>query len=303
MRVFDETVVSALGIDDDDVGGVIHTEPIGNGFSSIIEDRHLGEVNIHFPGKRCEVDWRHVYELMTAAQGRYGELKNLVVWNKSNGGMGSFYRSKHEFIAVYKHGSGPHTNNIELGRFGRNRTNVWDYAGVNTFRPGRMDDLEAHPTVKPLRMVVDAILDASDRGDAVLDPFLGSGTTLLACEDTGRVGYGMEPFSFSLTIVDTLIPGNLNPNSISRLCQPESLSKLTWISSTTCSSLTSISDQSAGVLGSNITISASAQSTRPSCFQSIPSPVWDERLPQRRLFFGVRGCWIRVLGVRDGGAR
>ena len=138
------------------------------------------------------IDWRHLYELITAAQGIYTEQKNLCVWNKSNGSMGSFYRSKHELIAVYKHGTAPHINNVELGRYGRNRTNVWDYAGVNTFRPGRMEDLQAHPTVKPLRLIADAILDSTHRGDAVLDPFLGSGTTLLACEDTGRVGYGME---------------------------------------------------------------------------------------------------------------
>ena len=138
------------------------------------------------------MDWRHLLQLMTAAQDIYSELKNLCVWNKTNAGMGSFYRSKHELIAIYKFGSAPHINNIELGRFGRNRTNVWDYAGVNTFRPGRMEDLHAHPTVKPLQLVADAILDATHRGDAVLDPFVGSGTTLLACEQVGRVGYAME---------------------------------------------------------------------------------------------------------------
>ena len=89
------------------------------------------------------IDWRHLYELITAAQGIYTEQKNLCVWNKTNAGMGSFYRSKHELIAVYKVGTAPHINNIELGRYGRNRTNVWDYAGVNTFRPGRMASYRA----------------------------------------------------------------------------------------------------------------------------------------------------------------
>ena len=138
------------------------------------------------------IDWRHLHQLMTAADAVYSELKNLVVWNKSNGGMGSFYRSKHELIALYKVGAAPHINNVALGRFGRNRTNVWDYAGVNTFRAGRMEDLAAHPTVKPTALIADALMDATNRGDAVLDPFLGSGTTLLACEQTGRIGYGME---------------------------------------------------------------------------------------------------------------
>ena len=138
------------------------------------------------------MDWRHLYQLQSAGRDLYSELKNLCVWNKSNAGMGSFYRSKHELVAVYKSGKAKHINNVELGRYGRNRSNVWDYPGVNTFRPGRMDDLAAHPTVKPLALVADAILDASNRGDVVLDPFLGSGTTLLACEQTGRIGHAME---------------------------------------------------------------------------------------------------------------
>ena len=137
------------------------------------------------------MDWRHMREILDAGEA-YTELKNVCVWNKTNGGMGSLYRSKHEFIFVFKNGRSPHVNNIQLGEFGRYRTNVWDYAGVNTFREGRMDDLAAHPTVKPVQMVADAILDCSNRGDIVLDCFGGSGTTLLAAEETGRVARLVE---------------------------------------------------------------------------------------------------------------
>ena len=116
------------------------------------------------------------------------ELKNVCVWNKTNGGMGTFYRSKHEMVFVFKVGTAPHINNFGLGESGRYRTNVWDYAGVNTFKRGRMDELRVHPTVKPLPLVVDALKDCSKRGGIVLDPFVGSGTTLLAAEKTGRIG-------------------------------------------------------------------------------------------------------------------
>jgi DNA modification methylase len=112
--------------------------------------------------------------------------------NKTNAGQGSFYRSQHELIFVYKNGDAAHLNNIELGRHGRNRSNVWTYAGVNTFRSGRIDDLSVHPTVKPVMLVADAIKDCSRRGDIVLDPFMGSGTTLLAAERVGRRAYGVE---------------------------------------------------------------------------------------------------------------
>jgi DNA modification methylase len=144
--------------------------------------------SIHFV---C-MDWRHGFELTSAGRGVYSELKNLCVWNKNNGGMGSLYRSKHELVFVFKNGAGPHINNIEPGRHGRYRTNVWDYAGVNTMRAGRMDDLAMHPTVKPTALVADSILDCSKRGGIVLDCFGGSGTTLLAAEKTGRRGYLME---------------------------------------------------------------------------------------------------------------
>jgi DNA modification methylase len=138
------------------------------------------------------MDWRHLGELHAAGEEIFGLLQNLVVWNKTNAGQGSFYRSQHELIFVYKNGDAPHLNNIELGRHGRNRSNVWTYAGVNTFRKGRLDELTIHPTVKPVALVADAMRDCSRRGDLVLDPFIGSGTTILAAEQVGRRGYGLE---------------------------------------------------------------------------------------------------------------
>ena len=138
--------------------------------------------SIHFV---C-MDWRHIEELVTAGRGSYSELKNICVWTKDNGGMGALYRSQHEFVAVFKKGTAPHVNNIQLGKHGRYRTNVWPYAGQNTFHADREQDLADHPTVKPVQLVADAILDCSHRGGIVLDPFGGSGTTLLAAEKTGR---------------------------------------------------------------------------------------------------------------------
>ena len=138
------------------------------------------------------MDWRHIEELMRAAKKAYSQFLNLCIWNKTNGGMGSLYRSKHELVFVYKVGDAPHVNNVDLGRHGRYRTNVWDYAGVNTFRVGRLDELAMHPTVKPVALVADAIKDASRRSNIILDPFAGSGTTIIAAETTGRRGYAME---------------------------------------------------------------------------------------------------------------
>lgn len=138
------------------------------------------------------IDWRHLYELSLAGRLVYGAHLNVVVWVKSNAGQGSFYRSRHELIFVYRVGYEPHLNNIELGKHGRSRSNVWEYPGVNTFRRGRMDDLRAHPTVKPVALVADAMKDCSRRGDIVLDIFCGSGTTILAAERVGRIGYGLE---------------------------------------------------------------------------------------------------------------
>jgi len=132
------------------------------------------------------MDWRHLYEVLSAGRAAYSELKNLCVWNKTNGGMGSLYRSKHELVLVFKKGAAPHINNVELGRHGRYRSNVWDYAGINALGKARHDRLAMHPTVKPVALVADAIRDASKRGGLVLDPFAGSGTALIAAEKTGR---------------------------------------------------------------------------------------------------------------------
>ena len=138
------------------------------------------------------MDWRHLSELLKAGQQTYGEMLNLAVWVKSNAGQGSFYRSQHELIGVFRVGEAPHLNNIELGRHGRSRSNVWHYAGVNSFRAGRMDELSVHPTVKPIALVADAIKDCTRRQDIVLDTFCGSGTTVLAAERVGRRAFGLE---------------------------------------------------------------------------------------------------------------
>jgi DNA modification methylase len=149
------------------------------------------------------MDWRHLYELLTAARPVFGVPVNLCVWAKTNAGMGSLYRSKHELIAVFKNGSGRSVNNVQLGATGRYRTNVWEYAGANTFRKGRKADLEAHPTVKPTALVADAIRDCSHPGDLVLDPFGGSGTTLIAAHRTGRRGrlIELDPVYVETTLV------------------------------------------------------------------------------------------------------
>lgn len=154
--------------------------------------RHLitysADGSIHFV---C-MDWRHIYELLSAARPLYSELKNLCIWNKDNGGMGSFYRSKHELVFALKNGTAPHINNFELGQTGRYRTNVWDYAGINTNRAGRMEELQMHPTVKPVALVADAIKDCSKRRGIVLDAFAGSGTTIIAAEKTDRLACALE---------------------------------------------------------------------------------------------------------------
>jgi DNA modification methylase len=138
------------------------------------------------------IDWRHIGELLRAAEHQGLGLKNLCVWAKSNAGMGSFYRSQHELVFVFKYGDAPHHNNFELGQHGRTRSNVWTYRGVNAFGNDRMELLGAHPTVKPVLMIADALKDVSRRGDIVLDPFLGSGSTLIAAEDTGRTCIAVE---------------------------------------------------------------------------------------------------------------
>jgi hypothetical protein len=138
------------------------------------------------------MDWRHMREMLVAGDEHYSELKNVCVWNKSNAGMGSFYRSKHELVFIWKNGTAPHINAFELGQHGRHRTNVWDYDGMSTMRPGRLDELAMHPTVKPVALVADAIRDCSKRGNLVLDPFCGSGTILIAAEKTGRRARAIE---------------------------------------------------------------------------------------------------------------
>ena len=138
------------------------------------------------------MDWRHMAEVQAAGGSVYSELKNLIVWVKDNGGMGSFYRSRHELIFVFKNGTAPHVNSFELGQHGRYRTNVWTYKGMNSFGGKRNDELGLHPTVKPVALLADAIKDVSTRGSIVLDLFGGSGSTLIAAHKTGRRGYLME---------------------------------------------------------------------------------------------------------------
>jgi DNA modification methylase len=138
------------------------------------------------------MDWRHMNDVSSVGSAIYGGLLNLCIWNKSNAGMGSLYRSKHELVFVYRVGTASHLNMVELGKHGRNRTNVWDYASVNSMRGSRREDLALHPTVKPTGLVADAILDVTRHGDLVLDLFLGSGTTLMAAERIGRCFRGLD---------------------------------------------------------------------------------------------------------------
>lgn len=152
--------------------------------------QHSVDGSLHY----FAIDWRHVYEMIVAGRRVYTSLENLCVWSKSQPAMGSFYRSQHELFLLFQMGRGSHKNNIQLGRFGRNRSNVWTYPGANSF--GRQSDegnlLKLHPTVKPVALITDVLLDASTRGDAVLDPFMGSGSTLIAAEKVGRRAYGIE---------------------------------------------------------------------------------------------------------------
>ncbi|HVR89855.1 MAG TPA: DNA methyltransferase [Novosphingobium sp.] len=149
---------------------------------------HSIDGSIHFA---C-IDWRNFTTLITACEKIYDKVKNVCVWVKRAGGMGSLFRSQHEFVVVFKKGKAPHINNVELGKHGRYRTNVWDYPGANSFGPTREADLSSHPTVKPVALVADAIRDCSNRGGLILDPFAGSGTTILAADRTGRRAAGIE---------------------------------------------------------------------------------------------------------------
>jgi hypothetical protein len=152
--------------------------------------RHSADGSLHY---LC-MDWRHLGELLAAGREAYDELKNVCVWVKDNGGMGSLYRSQHELVFVFKKGREHHRNNVGLGQYGRNRSNVWRYPAVRSFpKEGEEGDLrQLHPTIKPVALVADALMDCSARGDIVLDPFLGSGTTIIAAERTGRCCYGIE---------------------------------------------------------------------------------------------------------------
>jgi DNA modification methylase len=165
-------------------------------FSSFLQKFLKEAVRVAAPGSVVFVfmDWRHMSELLSAASSNCLRLLNLCIWVKPNAGMGSFYRSQHELVFAFCTGSANHRNNVQLGRFGRNRTNVWNYPNGASFgRSGEEADLTSdHPTVKPVQMVADAILDSTRRGDSVLDPFLGSGTTLMAAERTGRICHGIE---------------------------------------------------------------------------------------------------------------
>ncbi len=150
--------------------------------------QHSASGSLHY----IFMDWRHIADLIEIGNALYDKFKNLCVWTKTNPGMGSFYRSQHELVALFKWGTSRHINNIELGRHGRNRSNVWPYAGATAFGGDRNDTLAMHPTVKPTAMIRDAILDASNRGGVVLDPFAGSGTTMIAAEQSGRRARLME---------------------------------------------------------------------------------------------------------------
>jgi len=145
-----------------------------------------GSIHYHF------MDWRHLPELLSAALALYTEWKNLLAWIKTNAGQGSFYRSQHELIGVFKNGDAPHVNNFGLGATGRYRTNVLTYPGVNSLHPARSGDLVLHPTVKPIALIADLIRDCSRRRGLILDPFAGSGTTILAAERTGRAARALE---------------------------------------------------------------------------------------------------------------
>lgn len=139
------------------------------------------------------MDWRHIGELLAAGKQSYESVINLCIWVKSNAGMGSFYRSRHELVFVFRNGEKRHRNNVQLSKYGRNRSNIWEYPSINSSKNGEEGNLLAlHPTVKPVALVADALLDCSARGDVVLDSFAGSGTTLLAAERTGRICYGIE---------------------------------------------------------------------------------------------------------------
>lgn len=138
------------------------------------------------------IDWRGLPVALSAAASLDLDQLNLVVWAKSNAGRGSLYRSGHELLPIWKSGTAPHVNNIELGRHGRWRSNVWTAPGASSLGSDAREGLKHHPTVKPVALLEDAILDLTRRGEIVIDPFLGSGSTLVAAEKTGRICRGCE---------------------------------------------------------------------------------------------------------------
>ena len=171
------------------------TQFLMNNFALCKQYSNNGSLHYNF------MDWRHVLEITTAGQNIFDKFINMCVWVKTSGGMGSLYRSQHELCFIFQNGKGSHNNNVQLGKYGRYRTNVWQYAGVNTFGKHKQDGI-MHPTVKPIEMLKDAILDVSKRGDIVLDSFLGSGSTLIACQQSGRICYGIE---YEPLYIDTTI--------------------------------------------------------------------------------------------------
>jgi hypothetical protein len=156
------------------------TKFLETGFRLLAKYSRDGSIHFIF------MDFRHLQEILTAGLAVYTELKNLIIWVKDNGGMGSFHRSRHELVFAFKNGTAPHINNFELGQHGRYRTNVWEYRGVNSFGSDRMGQLTLHPTTKPVRMLTDAIKDVTARNGIVFDVFGGSGSTLIAAHKTGR---------------------------------------------------------------------------------------------------------------------
>ena len=171
------------------------TQFLMNNFALCKQYSNDGSLHYNF------MDWRHVLEITTAGKNVFDKFINMCVWVKTSGGMGSLYRSQHELCFIFQNGKESHNNNIQLGKYGRYRTNVWQYAGVNTFGKHKQDGI-MHPTVKPVEMLKDAILDVSKRGDIVLDCFLGSGSSLIACQQSGRICYGIE---YEPLYIDTTI--------------------------------------------------------------------------------------------------
>jgi DNA modification methylase len=166
--------------------GAEFTQFLQDIFARLVANTIAGSIHQVF------MDWRHMGEMLAAGTKAYSELKNLCIWAKTQAGMGAFYRSQHELVFVWKSGVEPHVNNFELGQHGRNRTNLWSYAGVTSKRSGWLEELAMHPTVKPVALLADALRDCSRRGGLVLDPFCGSGTILIAAERTGRRARGLE---------------------------------------------------------------------------------------------------------------